>query len=53
LDRRPADKLAIERLVAAKLAEMRDGRPIITPIGGKAVVRGSSSLWNTSNYVNL
>ena len=26
-DQRPVDKLAIERLVAAKLAEMRDGRP--------------------------
>jgi hypothetical protein len=47
-DQRPVDKLAIERLVAAKLAEMRDGRPIITPIGRKAVVRGSPSLWDTS-----
>jgi hypothetical protein len=45
---RPADKQAIERLVAAKLAEMRDGRPIITPMGRKAVVRGSPSLWDTS-----
>jgi hypothetical protein len=47
-DQRPVDKLAIERLVAAKLAEMRDGRPIITPIGREAVVRGSPSLWDTS-----
>ena len=39
---------AIERLVAAKLAEMRDGRPTITPMGRKAVVRGSPSLWDTS-----
>jgi hypothetical protein len=30
-DQRPVDKLAIERLVAAKLAEMRDGRPTIHP----------------------
>jgi hypothetical protein len=45
---RPVDKQAIERLVAAKLAEMRDGRPIITPMGRKAVVRGSPSLWDTS-----
>ena len=47
-DQRPVDKLAIERLVAAKLAEMRDGRPTITPMGRKAVVRGSPSLWDTS-----
>ena len=47
-DQRPVDKLAIERLVAAKLAEMRDGVPIITPMGRKAVVRGSPSLWDTS-----
>jgi len=45
---RPVDKQAIERLVAAELAEMRDGRPIITPMGRKAVVRGSPSLWDTS-----
>ena len=45
---RPVDKLTIERLVAAKLAEMRDGRPIITPMGRKAVVSGSPSLWDTS-----
>lgn len=45
---RPVDKLAIERLVAEKLAEMRDGRAVITPMGRKAVVRGSPSLWDTS-----
>ena len=48
VDQRPVDKLAIERLVAAKLAEIRDGRPIITPMGRKVVVRGSPSLWDTS-----
>ena len=42
----PVDKLAIERLIATKLADMRDGRPIITPMGRKAVVRGSPSLWD-------
>jgi hypothetical protein len=47
-DQRPVNKLGIERLVAAKLAEMRDGRAIITPTGRKAVVRGSPSLWDTS-----
>ena len=47
-DQRPIDKQAIERLVSEKLAEMRDGRPVITPMGRKAVVRGSSSLWDIS-----
>ena len=47
-NQRTVDKLTIDRLVAAKLAEMRDGRPIITPMGRKAVVRGSPSLWDTS-----
>lgn len=45
---RPVDKLAIERLVSEKLAEMQDGRAVITPMGRKAVVRGSPSLWDTS-----
>lgn len=45
---RPVDKQAIERLVADKLAEMRDGRPVITAMGRKAVVRGSPSLWDMS-----
>ena len=47
-DQRLVDELAIERLVAAKLAEMRDGRPIITPMGRTAVVRGSPYLWDMS-----
>ena len=47
-DNRPVDKHAIDGLVAAKLAAMRDGRPVITPMGRTAVVRGSPSLWDTS-----
>ena len=47
-DQRPVDKQAIDGLVAAKLAAMRDGRPVITPMGRSAVVRGSPSLWDTS-----
>jgi hypothetical protein len=47
-DRRSVDKQAVERLVSEKLAEMRDGRPVITPMGRKAVVRGSPSLWDIS-----
>ena len=45
-DQRPVDKQAIERLVAEKLAEMRDGRPVITPMSRNAVERGSPSLWD-------
>lgn len=47
-EQRPVDKQAIEGLVSEKLAEMRDGRPVITPMGRKAVVRGSPSLWDIS-----
>ena len=47
-DERRVDKSAIEGLVAAKLAAMRDGHPVITPMGRKAVVSGSPSLWDTS-----
>ena len=46
-DHRRVDKLAIDGLVAAKLATMRDGHPVITPMGRKAVVSGSPSLWDT------
>ena len=47
-EHRRVDRQAIEGLVAAKLATMRDGQPIITPMGRKAVVSGSPSLWDTS-----
>ncbi|MEI7872101.1 MAG: hypothetical protein WCK95_08275 [Alphaproteobacteria bacterium] len=47
-DQRPLDKQAIEGMVSEKLAEIRDGRPVITSMGRKAVVRGSPSLWDIS-----
>jgi hypothetical protein len=47
-DRRRVNKPAIDALVAAKLAAMRDGQPVITPMGRQAIVRGSPSLWDTS-----
>ncbi|MDP1750736.1 MAG: hypothetical protein Q8L22_14880 [Reyranella sp.] len=47
-DQRPVDRQAIARLVSEKLAEMWDDRPVITPMGRKAVVRGSPSLWDIS-----
>jgi hypothetical protein len=43
-----ADDLAIETLVAAKLAEIHDGRPVLTAEGRKAIVRGSPRLWDAS-----
>ena len=45
---RPVDKLTIERLVAAKLAENHEGRAVLTAEGRKAVVRGSPRLWDAS-----
>jgi hypothetical protein len=43
-----ADDLAIQTLVAAKLAEIREGRAVLTAEGRKAVVRGSPRLWDAS-----
>jgi hypothetical protein len=40
--------LAIQKLVAAKLAEIREGRPVLTAEGRKVVVRGSPRLWDAS-----
>ncbi len=42
------DGPAIQTLVAAKLAEIHEGRPVLTAEGRKAVVRGSPSLWDAS-----
>ena len=48
-DQWPVDKQAIERLVAEKFAEMRDGRLVTTPMSRNAVERGSPSLWDISS----
>jgi hypothetical protein len=42
------DGLAIQKLVAAKLAEIQGGRPAITSEGRKAIVRGAPRLWDAS-----
>jgi hypothetical protein len=39
---------AIETLVAAKLAEIHEGRAVLTAEGRKVVVRGSPRLWDAS-----
>jgi hypothetical protein len=45
-DHRHLNRPAVQKLVASKLASMRDGRPAITPMGRKIVVRGSPYLWD-------
>ena len=42
------DDLAIQKLVAAKLAEIHEGHAVLTAEGRKAVVRGSPQLWDAS-----
>jgi hypothetical protein len=39
------NQFALQELVERELAAMRDGHPIITPVGRKAIVRGSPQLW--------
>ena len=41
-------RFVIEDLVALGLATMSDNVPVITPQGRKALVRGSSRLWDVA-----
>jgi hypothetical protein len=41
-------RFALEDLVALGLATMIDNLPLITPKGRKALVRGSSRLWDVA-----
>jgi hypothetical protein len=47
-DHRQLDPLALRELVASELAAILEGRPVITPMGRKVVVRGSPWLWGAS-----
>ena len=47
-DHRRLNQLALQHLVASRLAAIDNGRPIITAMGRKAVVRGSPRLWDLS-----
>jgi hypothetical protein len=47
-DQRRLDPLALRLLVASELAAILEGRPVITPMGRKIVVRGSPWLWSES-----
>lgn len=42
------NQLVIEDLVALGLAAMSDNMPVITPKGRKALIRGSSRLWDVA-----
>jgi hypothetical protein len=44
LERRVVDKLVLRQLVALKLADTVDGSPVLTSVGRKVLVRGSSRL---------
>lgn len=41
-------RLALVELIALELVTMHDGLPIITSAGRKALVRGSSRLWDVA-----
>ena len=43
--RRAPNLFAIEQLAALGLAAIRADGPVITPIGRKVLIRGSSRLW--------
>jgi hypothetical protein len=42
------DRRAVKELIESALATLRDGVPVITPMGRRVVVRGSSELWDLS-----
>lgn len=39
------DRRAVEQLIAARLVEIRDGRPVVTDAGRRVIVRGSPARW--------
>ena len=41
-------RFVLEDLVALGLATMSDDAPVITPMGRKALIRGSSRLWDVA-----
>ena len=38
----------LEQLIALRLAVISDNMPVITPAGRKALIRGSSRLWDVA-----
>ena len=47
-DYRRLDRRVFQQLISSELAALEDGRPVITPMGRKTVVRGSPRLWDLS-----
>lgn len=45
---RALDRYVVETLVALRLAEMTDGRPVLTPKGRGILLRGSPRLWDVA-----
>jgi hypothetical protein len=43
-ERRTLRASAVQQLLELRLAQMIDGAPVLTPLGRKVLVRGSSSL---------
>jgi hypothetical protein len=46
--RRAVNRFAVDRLIALQLAMLIDEQPVMTPQGRKALVRGSSRLWDVA-----
>ena len=42
------NRFVLEELVALRLAAIRDNMPVITPMGRKVLIRGSSRLWDVA-----
>jgi hypothetical protein len=45
---RALNRAVVEQLVALRLAEINDGRPLITPKGRSVLLRGSPRLWDVA-----
>jgi hypothetical protein len=48
LNGRVPNRGVVEQLVALRLAEINDGRPVITPKGRSVLLRGSPRLWDVA-----
>jgi hypothetical protein len=42
------NRFVLEELVALRLAAISDNLPVITPMGRKVLIRGSSRLWDVA-----
>jgi len=47
-DYRKLNRQTFQQLMASELAVLEDGRPVITSLGRKVLVRGSPRLWDLS-----